>query len=241
MRKRMLVFLTASVVVIAGIATVVEAQWHRTGPYRGHGAMTAQLELTDEQKEQMVELRKQLRDEMREAWSAGERPDRESMQALREKHREKMASILTEEQLEQLQALQGAWGGPALGSAHRGCRGHRGPGTGMYGMRQWPGFTPGAGPAAGILPQLDMMGLDGPGGMGCPFARLDLTEEQQSRLEDLRSQHREQAEALRAKHLQEMERVLTKEQQQELEALKDEVFYGGRARRGRKEPLRGRR
>ena len=60
-----------------------------------------------------------------------------------------------------------------------------------------------------------------------PFSRLDLTDEQKERLEDLRTEHRTEMRETRNNHRSDLESVLTDEQREELEAMKDEAFYGG--------------
>ncbi len=64
-------------------------------------------------------------------------------------------------------------------------------------------------------------------GMPWILGRLDLTDEQKERLEDLRTEHRTEMRETRNNHFRALESVLTGEQRQELEAMKDEAFYGG--------------
>jgi Spy/CpxP family protein refolding chaperone len=65
------------------------------------------------------------------------------------------------------------------------------------------------------------------------FAKLDLTDEQQDEIKDLRKAHREEVGKLQKKHRQALEKLLNKEQRAELEELKDDAFYGGKQKHRR--------
>ena len=138
-----------------------------------------------------------LREEHREA----RREHRETMAAMGKKQREAVMGILTEEQQETLEGMRGRFfdrrGG--MGRDRWDMR-RGGRGWGRDDMRR--------------------------GGMG-PFSRLDLTDEQKERLEDLRTEHRTEMRETRNNHRSDLESVLTDEQREELEAMKDEAFYGG--------------
>ncbi len=62
------------------------------------------------------------------------------------------------------------------------------------------------------------------------FAQLDLSDEQKEQLKGLRSAHREEVDKLRRGHREAVEKLLSSEQRAELEELKDEAFYGGKGR-----------
>ncbi len=70
----------------------------RRGP-RGFGRALRALDLSTEQREQIVSLRSQHKEAMRQLWSGGERPERDKIRDLRQAHREAVKAILTEEQL----------------------------------------------------------------------------------------------------------------------------------------------
>ncbi len=71
------------------------------------------------------------------------------------------------------------------------------------------------------------------GGKGA-FSRLDLTDEQQGQLKELRKQQRTEIRETRQKYRTALEDVLTNEQREKLETMKDEAFYGGRRWRGKR-------
>ena len=150
------------------------------------------------------------------------------------RHRDVRLRPLTgkaEEQLARFAELEAE-----MGDRMWGPRGGRGKGRGrMHGpqpghMGGPGGWGWGPGPMPGHSgPRCDVMGCpppQGPGPARDAFARLDLSDEQKAELKELRAEHREEMEKLRSKHLEKMESVLTKEQRQELEELKDDVFYG---------------
>ena len=71
------------------------------------------------------------------------------------------------------------------------------------------------------------------GGQGA-FSRLDLTDEQKEQFKELRKAHRAEIRETRKGHRTALESVLTDEQKEQLEAMKDEAFYGGRRWRGKR-------
>jgi hypothetical protein len=89
MKKKWIVL--AGVVLALG-ALVATAAAHRGGKMRGHGprALMEQLDLSDEQQEQLVELRSEHREQMKEAREDGV----EAFKALREEHRAAVSKIL---------------------------------------------------------------------------------------------------------------------------------------------------
>jgi Spy/CpxP family protein refolding chaperone len=101
MKKKWIVL--AGVVLALG-ALVATAAAHRGGKMRGHGprALMEQLDLSDEQQEQLVELRSEHREQMKEARGDGA----EAFKALREEHRAAVSKILNEVQREKMEALQ---------------------------------------------------------------------------------------------------------------------------------------
>jgi Spy/CpxP family protein refolding chaperone len=84
---------------------------HRANrPERGHrggkGGFGGELHLSDAQKDQVKALRETQREKMQALRNSGERPSRETVQALREEFRANFEAILTPEQLEKLAARQ---------------------------------------------------------------------------------------------------------------------------------------
>lgn len=127
----------------------------------------ADLELSDEQQAQIQELREGFRAQMEEIRDAGTRPDRETMEQIREDHRAQFEAILTSEQFEQFEQLKADRQGQ--GRQGRGIRG--GKGGGKRGGRGGQG--------------------------GGAFGGLDLTDEQKAQIQELREQMKEDFEALR--------------------------------------------
>ena len=136
---------------------------------------------------------------LREEHREARREHRETMAAMGKKQREAVMGILTEEQQETLEGMRGRF------FDRRG-----GMGRDRFDMRR------------GGKGRYDA----GRGGKG-PFSRLDLTDEQKERLKELRTEHRTELRETRNNHRRALESVLTGEQRQELEAMKDEAFYGG--------------
>ena len=136
---------------------------------------------------------------LREEHREARREHRETMAAMGKKQREAVMGILTEEQQETLREMRGRF------FDRRG-----GMGRDRFDMRR------------GGKGRYDA----GRGGKG-PFSRLDLTDEQKERLKELRTEHRTELRETRNNHFRALESVLTGEQRQELEAMKDEAFYGG--------------
>ncbi len=188
------------------------------------GACLAQLDLSEEQRAQLEELRQQMRAEVQEHMRAlrqgGQPPDWEARQELLEKFGAALDSVLTDEQLAQLALgrLLGPWqrgwapGPPPCVKVGPGeCpegEGAFGPGPGL-----WRRDRPGLGHGRGRAPH-------------APFAGLELTEQQRATLEKLREQHRLQVEKLLRQQREELENVLTKEQRGRLEQRKNELYYG---------------
>ena len=240
MKRKKLIAAVGAAVLLAGITTVVTAQRGGFGRGPGAGWLYSQLDLTEEQQEQLRELRQSAREEVRSAWDSEEWPDPEAMDRIRAEHREKMKAILTEEQAarfaeleadlgDRMRARRGGWGrgrgrmhGPELDHmGGHGCRGS-GPGSG-------PGQPGPRGDTRGCqLPH-------GPGPARDPFARLDLSDEQKAEIKELRAARREEMEKLRNEHREKIESVLTKDQRQKLEELKDDAFYGGGRKPGRRD------
>ena len=136
---------------------------------------------------------------LREEHREARREHRETMAAMGKEQRETVMGILTEEQQETLGEMRGRFFDRRGGMGRDRCDMRRGS-KGWYDARR--------------------------GGEG-PFSRLDLTDEQKERLEELRTEHRTELRETRNNHRRALESVLTGEQREELEAMKDEAFYGG--------------
>ncbi len=66
------------------------------------------------------------------------------------------------------------------------------------------------------------------------FSRLDLTDQQQEQIVELRQEHRTAMRQSRQEHRTALESILTDEQREKLAEMKDEAFYGGRRGRGQR-------
>ena len=163
------------------------------------------LDLTDEQQEQLQEMRAKHQKARRE--------QRESMVAMGREQREAVMGILTEEQQETLKEMRGRF------LDRRG-----GMGRDRWDMRRGDkGWRGGEGWRAGRRGGRD------------PFSRLELTDEQKQRLGELRTEHRTEMRETRQDHRKALEGVLTDGQRDKLETMKDEAFYrGGRGWRGKR-------
>jgi len=217
------IYLATAALVVGGAAVTAGAQWGRRGGDRP-GAALAQLELSDTQKEQLKAMRTEHREAMQALRDSGERPDRETVEALRAEQREDLAEILTEEQLAQLEELRDS----RFGHGRRGPwmemgRGHRGRGA--------------AGPMAG-KGLFDGPRRGGPRGAAV-LTQLDLSDEQKEKIDELRAEHREEMQELTRKHREALEKVLTKDQRKQLEEMKDDALYGGGPGDGPRDGRRG--
>ena len=184
---------------LGAAATVAVAE--RGERMREHGPLRARilerLDLTDDQQEQLQEMRAKHQKARRE--------QRESMVAMGREQREAVMRILTEEQQETLKEMRGRF------LDRRG-----GMGRDRWDMRRGgKGWRGGEGWRAGRRGGKD------------PFSRLDLTDEQKQRLGELRTEHRTEMRETRQNHRKALEGVLTDEQRDKLETMKDEAFYGG--------------
>ena len=97
------VALALGAVVTVAVAERGEKMWEYRLPMLEH------LGLTDEQQEQLQELREQYAEamrEQREAMAAMNKERRETMAALREEYREALENILTDEQRDKLEMLK---------------------------------------------------------------------------------------------------------------------------------------
>jgi len=139
---------------------------------QGRTPLFAELELTDEQKESLQALRESHREEMQARRETGERPTEEEIAAFRQAHQEALAGILDEGQLAKLEELR------AQRQAQMGEReGHK-----RIGKRRG-----------------DRHGGDRTG----PFQALELTDDQKEQIKTAMQQLREEigpdVEAIRAK------------------------------------------
>lgn len=203
MKKRWIV--TAGVVLALGaVATVAVAERGEKMREHRQGGMPflGRLDLTDDQKEQLQALRGKHQKARRE--------HREAMAAMAREQREALMGVLTDEQRETLGEMRGRFlerrGGMARDrwDMRRGGMGRRGdvgrPGRGWHDARR---------------------------GGRYPFSRLDLTDEQKERIEELRTEHRTEMRQTRTNNRKALEGVLTDGQREKLETMKDDAFYGG--------------
>ena len=206
MKKRWIVAggiaLALGAVATVAVAERGEKRMGEHGPFMPR--ILHRLDLTDDQREQLQEMRAKHQKARRE--------QRESMVAMGREQREAVMGILTEEQQETLKEMRGRFldrrGG--MGRDRWDMR-RGGKGKDRWGMRRGGG-----------------RGWHDAwrGGKG-PFARLDLTDEQKDRLGELRTEHRTEMRETRQNHRKALESVLTDGQRDKLEAMKDEAFYGG--------------
>ncbi len=195
MRKRWII--TAGVALALGAAATVAVaeRGEKMREHRQGMPFLGRLDLTDEQREQLQALREEHREARRE--------HRETMAAMARKQREAVMGVLTDEQQETLKEMRGRFfdrrGGRGWdrGDMRRGGRGWRGdmgrPGRGWHDARQ---------------------------GVRDPFSRLDLTDEQKERLEELRTEHRTEMGETRTNHRKALEGVLTDGQREKLETMR---------------------
>ena len=126
------------------------------------GRLAEQLKLTEKQREQWIKVQQEQAEKQRKIFQASDVPiekRREQFAALRKETQEKQEKILTKEQLAKFRELRGG-GGQARPGQGPGRRPGQGPGEGRPG-----GGRPG-------------------GGFGRnPYAQLDLTEEQQQKIQ----------------------------------------------------------
>lgn len=213
MKKRWII--AGGIALTLGAAATVAVAERGEKRMREHGPLRARilerLDLTDDQQEQLQEMRAKHQKARRE--------QRESMVAMGREQREAVMGILTEEQQETLKEMRGRFldrrGG--MGRDRWDMRG------GGKGKDRWDMRRGGKG------------WHDAPRSGRDPFSSLDLTDEQKDRLGELRTEHRTEMRETRQNHRKALEGVLTGEQRDKLETMKDEAFYGG----GR--PWRGKR
>jgi len=170
---------------------------------RGIGmGILSKLNLTEEQQAQIDQLHQQAWDDVMKA------DTREAKGAIFKKLHEDMQQVLTEEQREQLSQMREK----GMGRMMQGP-GMRGSGMGPMGGPQGPG-----GPGMGF-------------GMMQMFEKLNLTDEQKAKIEQLHQTAREEAaaaeepEAKRAifqKLRQDVRAVMTAEQQEQLDQMREE-------------------
>lgn len=206
MKKRWII--AGGIALTLGAAATVAVAERGEKRMREHGPLRARiverLDLTDEQQEQLQEMRAKHQKARRE--------QRQSMVAMGREQREAVMGILTEEQQETLKEMRGRFldrhGG--MGRDRWDMR-RGGKGKDRWDMR-------GGGKGRGDAWR---------GGGKGPFSRLDLTDEQKQRLGELRTEHRTEMRETRASHRKALEGVLTGEQRDMLETMKDQAFYGG--------------
>ena len=206
MKKRWII--AGGIALTLGAAATVAVAERGEKRMREHGPLRARilerLDLTDEQQEQLQEMRAKHQKARRE--------QRESMVAMGREQREAVMGILTEEQQETLKEMRGRFldrrGG--MGRDRWDMR-RGGKGKDRWGMRRGGGRG----------------WHDAWRGGKDPFSRLDLTDEQKQRLGELRTEHRTEMRETRQSHRKALEGVLTGEQRDKLETMKDEAFYGG--------------
>ena len=206
MKKRWII--AGGIALTLGVAATV-AVAERGERMGEHGPLRARilerLDLTDDQREQLQEMRAKHQKARRE--------QRESMVAMGREQREAVMGILTEEQQETLKEMRGRFLDRRGGMGRDRWDIRRG-GKGWRGGEGWRAGRRG--------------GKD-------PFSRLELTDEQKQRLGELRTEHRTEIRETRQSHRKALESVLTDEQRNKLETMKDEAFYGGgRGWRGRR-------
>ena len=208
MKKRWIITAGVALAVAAAAAVAVAERGERMREHGPAMPLLERLDLSDEQREQLGALREEHREARRE--------QRETMAAMARKQREAVMGILTDEQKETLRELRGRF------LVRRGGMRDR------WEMRR-----------RGMDWDRDDMGPPGRGWRedrreGGPFSRLELTGEQKERLGELRAEHRTALRETRMNHRKALESVLTDEQREDLEAMKDEAFYGGGRRWGGK-------
>ena len=176
----------------------------------GAGPLAA-LGLSDEQKAQIQELRAAHRAQMEEFRDSGTRPDRETMEQLREKHRGQFEAILSPEQLEQFRANRPE--GERSGRRGRGFRG------GMDGERPAP------------FASLD---LNDEQRAELQSFREEMREQMQSFRESGTRPSAEEMESMREKHRAQLEAILTPEQLEQFGQFRADrpegQRFGGRGR-----------
>ncbi len=205
MKKRWIIAggiaLTLGAAATVAVAERGEKRMGEHGPLRAR--ILERLDLTDEQQEQLQEMRAKHQKARRE--------QRESMVAMGREQREAVMGILTEEQQETLKEMRGRFLDRRGGMGRDRWDMRRGDkGKDRWDMRRG---------ARGWH--------DAPRGGKSPFSRLDLTDEQKQRLGELRTEHRTEMRETRQDHRKALEGVLTDEQRDKLETMKDEAFYGG--------------
>jgi Spy/CpxP family protein refolding chaperone len=130
MKKKSIVLAAVVLALGALIATAVAHRGEQMHGGRGMRALMQKLDLTDEQQEQLKEMRQIHREKLKEVW--GEGP--EAVKALHEEYRAALGKILNVEQLEKMEAIRVEIGEGFQGGKMRGHRGmwgrHCGPGRG---------------------------------------------------------------------------------------------------------------
>lgn len=205
MKKRWII--AGGIALTLGAAATVAVAERGEKRMREHGPLRARiverLDLTDEQQEQLQEMRAKHQKARRE--------HRESMVAMGREQREAVMGILTEEQQETLKEMRGRF-------LDR---------RGGMGRDRWDMRRGGKGKDRWDMRRGARGWHDAPRGGRDPFSRLDLTDEQKERLGELRTEHRTEMREARQDHRKALEGVLTGEQRDKLETMKDEAFYGG--------------
>lgn len=191
------------------------------------GRLAEQLKLTEKQREQWIKVQQEQAEKQRKIFQASDVPiekRREQFAALRKETQEKQEKILTKEQLAKFRELRGG-GGQARPGQGPGRRPGQGPGEGRPG-----GGRPG-------------------GGFGRnPYAQLNLTEEQQQKIQAIqqaqsaemrkmfeqlrdgggdREGMRAKFTEMREKFSNQMQAVLTDAQKKKLAEMQEQRGQGG--------------
>lgn len=205
MKKRWII--ASGIALTLGAAATVAVAERGEKRMREHGPLRARilerLDLTDDQREQLQEMRAKHQKARRE--------HRESMVAMGREQREAVMGILTEEQQETLKEMRGRF-------LDR---------RGGMGRDRWDMRRGGKGKDRWDMRRGARGWHDAPRGGKSPFSSLELTDEQKQRLGELRTEHRTEMREARQSHRKALEGVLTDGQRDKLETMKDEAFYGG--------------
>lgn len=230
MRRKWIVL--AGVALILGVVATVAAAERGEKMWAYRLPMPEHLDLSDEQKEQLQELREQHAEVMREQRETmaamnkehreALRAQRETMAALREEYREALENIFTDEQRARLGLFPiETWAHHVpetlLHSEMWAEQMLRGEHIDIESIKESMGDI-----RVAVEHWSDMRGIKS------AFAKLELTDEQKEQLKDLDKAQREEFHKWRQKQRKAMENILTDEQRAKLEMLKDEAFYGGK-------------
>ena len=215
MKKKWIVLAGGALALGALVTVAVAAHEKHSPPFLGH------LGLTDEQQEQLQELREQHEEAMRE--------QRETMAAKHEEYREAMNKILTEEQRATLGPGLAMW----MHSVPEHLHGSAADRVEMWARRMPEDIL--SGEYIDIESLKESIGdirasvehWGNMWGIRSEFAKLALTDEQKKQLKELHKKQRDAFYKWRREQRKAMESILTAKQREKLEMLKDEAFYGG--------------